>query len=94
MFSHEYDNSNLQTISINSESLTYFSPYDTYYDKKGVFRELRFGDCPELIEIKCYNKILTALEIKGCTALTSLDCRSNQLTSLNISGCRDRKSVV
>ena len=80
-FTHEYTDQNLKSILINTESLTNFSiGYGSYYNN-GTYRELWFGDCPELEEISCGGNQLTVLKIKGCTALTSLRCTDNQLTS-------------
>ena len=85
-FIHEYTDQNLKTILINTESLTDISiKYDN--KKNGTYRELWFGDCPELEKIDCPYNELTALEIKGCKALTNLDCSDNQLTSLDVSSC-------
>jgi len=80
-FIHEYVNQNFQTILISTEEATVF------YDRKGVYNELRFGDCPDLEKIYCNNQKLTVLDIKKAVSLTSLECYSNQLTSLDLSKC-------
>ena len=86
-FTYEYVNSNFQTIKVNPNKITHFNVSDS--SCKGVFHELRFGDCSYLEEIVCSgpNTKLTVLSIKSAPALTSLDCTWNQLTSLDVSGC-------
>ena len=86
-FTHEYTDQNLKAILINTESLTSININDgkSATLSNGTYRELWFGDCPELKEIECDYRHLTALEIKGCTALTGLYCGNNQLTSLDVS---------
>jgi len=86
-FTYEYVNSNFQTIKVNTNKITHFNISDS--SSKGIFHELRFGDCSYLEEILCSgsNTKLTVLSIKSAPALTTLDCIWNQLTSLDVSGC-------
>jgi len=90
-FIHEYPNQNFQTIKVNTEGMTYFysnsNSLDNYNNFGGAFQELRFGSCPELKRIDCYDEILTVLDVSKCTALTDLNCGDNQLTSLDVSKC-------
>ena len=96
-FTYEYLNSNYQTILINAENLTYIgsiTPDKNVPPGSGgavnayKYNELRFGDCPNLEQIKFPFNRLTVLDIKKAGALKILDCFSNSLTKLNLNGCK------
>ena len=92
-FTHKYFNQSLQTIKVNTEGMTLFncSKTEERYCSDGIFHELRFGNCPELIRVSCSvlcdydSTCLTLLDVSKCAVLTHLDCSFNQLTSLDVS---------
>ena len=91
-FTHIYSNENYKTITVSTDSMTYFATgiHDLYKGKignSGEYHELRFGDCIELEEIKCSGEKLITLDVSNKSALTTLWCHKNQLTLLDISGC-------
>ena len=88
IFFHEYLSQNLQTVSIVTESMTYFScSHNIGLNFRCVFRELRFGKCTELKRIICSAHELTVLDIKNVViSLETLLCWDNQLTTLDVSG--------
>jgi hypothetical protein len=99
-FSHEYANSSdLQTISINTETLEYIK----FTNSDGSIHELRFGNSPKLegLALGFYNAIsnygylseLTVLEINKAELLSTLDIRHTALTSLDLTGCPALKEL-
>ena len=82
-FFHHYADSNFRTILIDTDNLTGIFFIDWIID----FREMRFGDCPNLKYLNFYTISLTILDIKRAKSLQSLCCIDNQLTELNLYEC-------
>ncbi len=98
---HVYENPNLKKITINTERLSSFS--DSYYANgstnppKGVYHELTFGECTELLSVHIRNYTdgkLRKLEIKNAPRLASLTVNSSTLTSLNVNPYTELKSLT
>ena len=86
--SHQYPNSNFQTILVNAEDLTRIRGFTN-----GEAHELRFGDCPNLRLIDFSSNKLTVLDIKKANTLIGLTCWFNQLTELNLNGCKALRTL-
>ena len=82
VLTHSYTNRELQTIIVDTKSMTEFG-----LGLYGSYKELRFGNNPTLEYLDCYNNGLTILSIEKASALTYLSCGYNQLKSLDVSGC-------
>ena len=79
-YSHEYANSNIQTVIIHAEEL---KGIGNGADKEmyGIFKEIRFGECPFLEDISFPNLGLTVLEIEKAERLKYLNCSKNNLSA-------------
>jgi hypothetical protein len=84
-FYHDYENENLQKITINAEVLTYLNVNRD--DWNSHCAELICGACPNLTYLTCTGNNMINLDVSKCTALAELICISNQLASLDVSKC-------
>ena len=80
-FSHNYPSGSIQTVTINTENLTYF--YTDSYSTDCY--EVRFGDCPYLKELDFDSNSLTVLEINKVKSLKSLFIEDSKLKQLDLS---------
>jgi Leucine-rich repeat (LRR) protein len=82
---HEYENQNVQEITVNTEMLTSLD-FKSHRSQTNCI-ELMIGVCPDLISLDCFSSGLTYLDVSKCAALIYLYCNNNKLTSLDVSEC-------
>jgi len=86
-FTHEYAIQRSQNIKVNTDGMTYFSDSPDIISHSTYSQELRFGNCSNLLVIRCSGTDFTVLDVSKCTALRELYCTGTQITVLDVSKC-------
>ena len=96
-FYHKYPYNINPTITIETVSITSldFNPRNTVEACWGNAKELRFGKCTELKEVRCRSYDLSILDIKNAVAsLEHLSIDVGKLLSLDVSGASKLKIMT